>query len=842
MNGKILKFEDCIPVVGVMDDVIIARDGAVTIGWEIFPPEEYTATSETYDAVTSLMSSAFRSLPEWTMVHRQDVYSRKFYRAEATGHFLEDCYEEHFDRRPFLGHRQFIWLSFNPARSGRAGAMKGTLQGAALGIRYRSPQVKGLPEKLQHFESRCSEFVSTFASAGGFTCRRLKDADLEGTAVLCGILEDYRNWFAGEHDGSDIIQQDGTYLDRDSRRMLSYSFSRVDDLPGEVSNMMKVRSLSTEDCDILLSSAAPIGGDLPYEHIVNFYYLFPNQAEALRDLDRRRKNMMSMSKNNAENSVNADGIAQFINLIHAESTMAVYSHMNVLLWGEREQELAMRGAAGSALSQMGLIGKLNTRDIPQLWIAGLPGSEMEIGEDNMMISELEQALCLGINESFMRDFPGGLLKITDRHRHTPIVIDTQQRAYDAKLIENYNAFILGPSGSGKSFFTNWYVSRCYYDGQHVFIIDKGDSYEGLCAIIREESGGADGTYYRWDRNHPYSFAPFAGCRTWKDDAEGYGLSYLMSLLKIIWTPKGGWTSAQDAILAEMIAQFIGSLEPDGVDPVFSEFHAYLGGVIQPLILSKDDSDGLYVGGARVDADAFNIKEMLQALAPYAEGGRFSFLLNDRKPAEIFSSRFIVFEVDAIEDIDKTLYKLCTFCIINAFQRRMRSDSDTFRLLFIEEAWQAIANENTAEYLRALWKTARKYHTSATVVTQQISDIISSNVIKDAILNNSPVKILLDQQSNAASFGQISQLLGLSPIDRALVRSVGRNIPMGAPYKEVFITLGGKRSGVFALEVSPQEALVFESDKIRKRPLLELAERTGSIREAVRQLTQGRAAV
>ena len=717
--------------------------------------------------------------------------------------------------------------------------MKGTFQGAAGGIRYRTPEIKGLLERLRHFESKCTEFVSVFGSAGGFRSRRLLTEDIEGrTGENAGILEDYKNWFASPVDGTDIFQREGTYLERDSRRMFSYSFSQTDDFPGEVSNTLKVRGLSCADSDILLSSASPIGSDLPYEHIVNFYYLVPDQAEALRDLDRRRKNMTSMSKGSAENTVNAEGIAHFIDLIHSESTVAVYSHMNLFLWGDKELELAMRGAAGAALSQMGLTGKLNTMDMPQLWIAALPGGEMEIGEDNLMIAELEMTMCLGINESFIRDFPGGTLRITDRHRHTPVIIDTQQGAYDAKLIENYNAFILGPSGSGKSFFTNWYVRNCFDAGQHVFIIDKGDSYEGLCSLIHEETEGRDGIYYTWSAEHPFAFAPFQDCRRWKSDETDTGMSFLMSMLKIIWTPKEGWDSVSNPILYSIISDFVDTLPEIGDDPVFEDFYRFLKEGIRPRILQekkRKKAEPYVVGGESVTPDIFDIRSFCIALAPYGQDGRFGFLLNERHPADLFKSRFVVFEVDAISDIDPTLYALCTFCIIHSFERKMHSDDTAFRLMFIEEAWQAIATEGTAEYLRGLWKTARKYHTSATVVTQQVSDIISSPIIKDAILNNSPVKILLDQQSNAASFEDISNLLGLSPIDRALVRSVGRNLAEGTRYKEVFITLGGKKSGVFALEVSPEEALVYESDKVKKRPLFEETERTGSIRKAIRNL-------
>ena len=839
MSERSLPLHLCIPVAAVMDDAVIARDGAVTIGWELLPPEMYSVSGEEYDTMSSLLASALRGLPEWTMVHRQDIYRKRRYHGAPTGRFLDDCFSAHFEGREYLEHRQFIWFTTNPAFPGRGSAMKGALHGAASGIRYRSPDLGGLGERLREFAVRCTECVTVIASAPGWGSRRVTTEDLEGVpGGDDGLLEEYKRWFGDPDGGTDMELRGGTYLDRDSRRLFSYSFSRTDDLPGEVSNTVKVRSLGSAGQDILLSAASPIGAGLPFEHIVNSYWLLPPQDVILRELDRRAKNMTAMSRGSAENSVHAEGIARFIDLIHAESTAAVYTHMNIIAWGPRDRELSMRGAVGAALSSMGLTGRLNTLDTPQLWLAGFPGGAMEIGEDNLYIAELEQAVCLSVGESFQRDFPGGNLRICDRVRRTPVLLDTQEGAYDAKLIENYNAFILGPSGSGKSFFTNWYVRNCYDRGQEVFIIDKGDSYEGLTAVIREETGGRDGVYYSWSAEHPFAFSPFEGCRGWTGEEDAVsGMSFFISLLKIIWTPPGGWSSTQDAVLFRVIRDFIDGLSPTEGDPVFEDFLTYLGTTVRPRILRDDPGAEPYrVGQVEVTSQTFDIDSLCIALDPYGASGRFGFLLNERHPADLFASRFVVFEVDAISETDPTLYALCTFCIIHAFERKMRSPSGAFRLLFIEEAWQAIATEGTADYLRALWKTARKYHTSATVVTQQVSDIISSPVIRDAILNNSPVKILLDQRSNAASFGEISRLLGLGPIEKALVGSVGRDLPADARYREVFISLGGKRYGVYALEVSPEEALVYESDKVRKRPLFERALELGSIREAALSLT------
>ena len=195
----------------------------------------------------------------------------------------------------------------------------------------------------------------------------------------------------------------------------------------------------------------------------------------------------------------------------------------------------------------------------------------------------------------------------------------------------------------------------------------------------------------------------------------------------------------------------------------------------------------------------------------------------------------MFEVDRLSQVsDKVFYSLCILCILNAFDTKMRS-SDAFKLMVIEEAWKAIANETMAPYLRGLWKTARKFQTSAMVVTQQISDIMSSEVISDAILKNSDVKFILEKNGTAEDADAIAELLGLPPTDRDLILSMNRSLNPAYRYREVYIRWND-RSGVYATEVSPEEALAFESDKVRKKPLYDLARRLGSIRDAIEAIT------
>ena len=256
--------------------------------------------------------------------------------------------------------------------------------------------------------------------------------------------------------------------------------------------------------------------------------------------------------------------------------------------------------------------------------------------------------------------------------------------------------------------------------------------------------------------------------------------------------------------------------------------------IAPQIHSKG---GYRCGDVIVTEQRFDIDGLILSMGDYSTGGPFGFLLNDRNPRDLFSSRFTVFEVDKLSGInDSRFYSLCILCIMNSFNAKMRN-TPGMKVMVIEEAWKAIANDTMSGYLAGLWKTARKFQTSAVVVTQQVSDIMSSQVVRDTILQNSSVRILLDQSNNRNSFSQLQELLGLTEHQKDVILSMNRGKKKGSHYREVFIALGDKKYGVYATEVSPEEAIAYESNKEKKRPFLELSARIGPI-AAIRHLAGG----
>ena len=203
--------------------------------------------------------------------------------------------------------------------------------------------------------------------------------------------------------------------------------------------------------------------------------------------------------------------------------------------------------------------------------------------------------------------------------------------------------------------------------------------------------------------------------------------------------------------------------------------------------------------------------------------------------DVISSRFTVFEMQQISESKDQFLSLVLLCIMNAFNAKMRREPERFKVMIIEEAWKAIMNETMAPFMKSLWKTSRKFNTSAIVVTQQMSDIIGSEFLKDTILENSDTKILLKPTGNQGLLTQTCDLLGLTEHQKAMVMSMNLT---ESNIRDVFIALSDKYSGVFTNEVSPQELIAYESNKGKKKRFLELTQTMTAI-EAIETITEGR---
>lgn len=831
MRARSKDFREIFPVLTIRDGIIISKRGDVTIGWRLTLPSMYSLDQSGYDDLHNRFYRAVRDLPDWTMVHRQDIFFNRRYTATRGRGFLDEAYQRHFDGRSHMTHEQYIFLTL----TNRFTAVREPGSCGVLGMVSRLRE--GCHEDLGRIDSVGEEFIYKLTDSRVVGAQRLSDSD------LAECIERHMNFGIDDGIGSDLDMY-SDHIEADGRNMWAYIINEGKQMPSEISSSRKVEKVSTPLSALGLSLGASFGILLECEHIVNSYILMIPRGEAVSELDSRHRKMYSMSGRDSENRKNHKEIGEYLEENLEDEKTTVRAHTNILVFGDAREKSALRAKMSAAFSRTDIRCVCDTFDVPVLWHSATPGAACEIGCRNLMLNELGCVLCLWPMESFQQEVRGGTLPLCDRMRNIPVAMDMQRQAFEAGLISNYNAFFLGGSGSGKSFFTNYFVRNSYDCGDTVFIIDKGYSYEGLCSVIHEESSGADGVYLRWDSSadegNGMSFNLFWDLRNWLGpggelNPESIGLRFVQSIIQSIWAPVGGWDSASSNIVVQMLKDF--ALEWRGADesPTFDSLFEF----IRTDIASQLNSEGGYnVNGVANTSRNLDIGSMCTALGAYSAKGQFKHLLNGRGTRDIFSSRFTVFEVDSIENMGEDFYRIAILCIMNAFEAKMRAEQDTHKVLVIEEAWKAIANETMSAYLLGLWKTARKLNTAAVVVTQEFGDIVASQVIRNTILQNSDVKVILEQTSSRKVIDELGEFLGLDSHQKALILSLNRGQNSRFVYKEVFISLGARLSGVFATEVSPEEAVAYESAMNRKKDFVDLC-RTMPPTRAIRTIISRR---
>ena len=522
-------------------------------------------------------------------------------------------------------------------------------------------------------------------------------------------------------------------------------------------------------------------------------------------------------------------IEEYLNEAHSKGLVSVRCHCNVMAWSDDREELKhIKNDVGSQLALMECKPRHNTTDVPTLFWAGIPGNEGDFPFEESFYTFIPQALCFFTEETNYKSSlsPFGI-KMVDRVTGRPLHLDISDLPMKKGVITNRNKFVLGPSGSGKSFFMNHLVRQYYEQNSHIVLVDTGNSYQGLCEMIHRKTKGADGIYYTYSEEKPISFNPFF-TDDYKFNVEKK--DSIKTLLLTLWKSEDDKiTKTESGELGSAVSAYIKKIQQDrSIVPCFDTFYEYMLNDYRVELEKRD---------IKVSREDFNIDNFLTTLRQYYKGGRFDFLLNSRENIDLLHKRFIVFEIDSIKD-NSELFPVVVIIIMEAFINKMRRLKGIRKLLIVEEAWKALTTENMANYLKYMYKTVRKYFGEAIVVTQEVDDIISSPVVKESIINNSDCKILLDQKKYMNKFDGIQAMLGLTEKEKAQILSINLANHPGRKYKEVWIGLNGVQSAVYATEVSPAEYLTYTTEESEKTEVFNLAEELGGDLElAIRRLAE-----
>lgn len=736
------------------------------------PVQKYSANIDNYYEFTNLLTALTQTLGEGYAIHKQDVFIRKqFHDVTNDNHeFLSESYFRYFTGRNYTDAQTYLIITQENKKS-----------------------------RLFSFDSKkWRDFLVKIRKVKD----QLKDSGVDSSYLDGATARDYVDRYFSMNFIDKTISMNNFKVDDESismgnKRCKVYSLVDVDciNLPGVIRPYTNIEVNNTSMPVDLVSivDSIPTAETVIYNQMI----FMPNQKRELSLLDKKKNRHASMP--NPSNLIAVEDIKKVQDVIARENKQLVYAHFNLVVSVPIDEDIQKcTNHLENSFGRMGIHISKRAYNQLELFVNSFPGNCYGMSPDyDRFLTLSDAASCLMYKEHIQHseDTP---LKVyyTDR-QGVPVAIDISGKEGKNKITDNSNFFILGPSGSGKSFFTNSMVRQLWEQNTDVVLVDTGNSYEGLCDYV-------NGKYISYTEEHPITMNPFAIKR---EELNIEKIGFLKNLVMLIWKGTNGKiTKTEDHLIEDVITEYYDAHFRTGQvkELSFNTFYEYSTRRI-PEIVRDNNLEG-------IDLATYNY-----LLKDFYKGGNHELTLNENLDTALFDETFIVFEIDSIKD-DPLLFPLVTLIIMDVFIQKMRIKKKR-KVLVIEEAWKAIASPMMAEYIKYLYKTARKFWASVGVVTQEIQDIVGSPIVKEAIINNSDVIMLLDQSKFKERFDEIKAILGLTEVDCRKIFTINRleNKEGRSFFREVFIRRG-QNAAVFGVEEPHECYMTYTTERAEKEAL------------------------
>ena len=787
------------------------------------PVQKYSANIDSYYEFTSLLTAVAQTLGEGYAIHKLDVFVRKQFE-DVTGdrhEFLSSAYFRYFKGRMYTDSVCYLTITQESKKSSLFSFDGKKWRDFLVKIRKVHDQLHDAGIQAEFLDKpQANAFVDRYFAMN------FKDRIVSMTN----------------------FKVDDETVSMGGKRCKVYSLVDVDcaALPSLVRPYTNIEVNNAEMPVDLLSviDSIPEAETVVYNQII----FLPNQKRELAALDKKKNRHASIP--NPGNQMAVEDIKRVQEIVARESKMLVYSHFNLVVGVSADTDIQKcTNYLENAFGRMGIHISKHAYNQLELFVASFPGNCYALNEDyDRFLTLSDAAMCLMYKEHIQHSEETPLkIYYTDR-QGVPVAIDITGKEGKNKLTDNSNFFCLGPSGSGKSFHMNSVVRQLHEQGTDVVMVDTGNSYEGLCEYL-------GGKYISYTEEKPITMNPF---NITQAELNIEKIDFLKNLILLIW--KGSDTKITELefrIVEQMVTDYYDAYFHgfDGYDPVQREnLHKTL--IAAEKRKGRWNAENLPELEQKVDSKIRLLEERRKALKvnslsfntfyeyscerleliclenniteidydkytymiqPFYKGGNYDKILNENVDTTLFSETFIVFEVDAIKE-NKKLFPIVTLIIMDVFLQKMRIKKNR-KVLVIEEAWKAIASPLMAEYIKFMYKTARKFWASVGVVTQEIQDIIGSEIVKEAIINNSDVVMLLDQSKFKERFDSIKAILGLTDVDCKKIFTINRleNKEGRSFFREVFIRRGST-SGVYGVEEPHECYMTYTTERAEKEAL------------------------
>ncbi|MFA6084665.1 TraG family conjugative transposon ATPase [Mucilaginibacter sp.] len=800
-----IAIDKIFPIYKVEHDALLSALGDITIVYEATLPDIFTLSGADYETYHQSWIRAIRVLPKHSILHKKDIFMRNHYQeATANASFLSAAAARYFKGRPYLDHRCYILIT-KKAEDRRAASS------AYSGLMRKSivPKQTNDPRLFTEFLEKTGQFERILSDSGFVKLRRLNDDELAGTNAKAGILEQYCFGLGADELPviKDVHLKDRLQIGEQYGAL--FTLSDAEDLPALCGSRIDYDKYSTDQTRFPIGFAARLNLLLDCDHDYNQFIFIEDAQKTLKLLEAKKRRLQSLSAYSRENAIAKDATNDFLNEAISQGRLPVKAHFNVTAWTDDPGKIQdLRNLVGSAMAQIGATAKQESDGAAQIWWSGIPGNAADFPLNDTFDTFLEQAACfLNLETNYKSDPPESGIRFCDRLSAKPVYVDLFDAPRKKGITSNMGMLVCGTSGGGKSMTVNHILRTLYDQGAHCVIVDIGGSYLGLCETV-------GGYYFTYSEHNPIRFNPFYLPDGQILDTEKK--ESLKALLVALWKQENeNFNRSEYVALSNALQGYYQFLNNDtSLFPCFNTFYEYLETHYTEVLKTH-----------RVKDRDFDVDNFLYVLRPYYKGGEFDYLLNATENLDLLNQRFVVIELDQIAD-HPTLFPVVTLIVMELFLSKMRKLKGIRKVLCIDEAWKAIAKSGMAEFLKYAFKTIRKFNGVPIVITQELDDLVSSPIIKDAIINNADIKILMDMKKFLHKFDKLQDTLGLSEKGKTILLSVNKD------EREILIDIGGQILKVYKNQLCPEEYYAYTTEGKERVKVQEYAAKYGSMEKGI----------
>lgn len=834
LHDKSVDLASVLPIQTITDDMIVNGNGDITVEYHMLLPEVFSLSESKAATIHKQLQAMCKELPSGTVIHQQSfIYTGKYHDESYSSNSLTVENQKYFNDKEILNNYVNIYFSFpdKPSRVRRSSTANSLIR--KMNYPFKRPY-KNYERRFESLEPVIMNIENALSSIQDFEIRRMNSKELNN-AVYDYLNQSYERPVkdASEERINPIAVTNHDEVKIGEQYIAVLSLTQEGDSIREMCRPAVPKMQSgvemPERITSMCSMCYPVGLGLPFDHVTNciIEVLDADQTKAVIASERRSLNIIAPFYTEAAEVQNEQ--QRFEEEITKNEWQTTYSSFNIIIKDSDPKSLMRKVSMGqqafSAISQSSCY--VENAETLNLFFTNVPGNAHTNYRGFINISQL--ALCYLQKESTYISSPDGHL-YSDRFGN-PVRINL----WDNPNMNNRNKVVIGPSGSGKSFWLNNYIYQSYIRKNDIMIIDIGGSFHSMVELNR-------GKYFDSRNKKLFAFNPFL-CE--KDKTGRYiyidhtdeestedQIQRVKSILSWIWKQNGDMSPAEGAILSKSIKGFYEYVNNSSVNnsqnrifPNMIEYSKYLKDVFSRQMTEYEKK-------------TFSIEELLLLMEPYTTG-ELSYLLNAKENIDIVNDRLIAFDMEEAQK--QEYFPLIVLITLQMIADKIRMREGVGKELIIDEALNFLSEPKFGDFIGYLYRTCRKKEGAVMIAAQNVNFIKNSPPhIKDSILINCDTKIILDHSQYRENLPDIKNTLSITDQEIDLIESIQtRQMPGGEKkWTEFFIKLGNE-SHVFRNEVSPFTGTAFDSREKTRVRLKELFEETGSTYTAINRLLQER---